>query len=83
MDYSQRIKDLSNTMYYEMQNYSQITIDRLSELEDALNNQVLDKEELGAISYDISILLEAINPDLFNDIKALREMTEILNFVLL
>ena len=72
-----KIQELADTVYYEMENYNQITIDLISEAESLIQSEYTS-EQIDALYYDISILLEVINPIFKNDIYILTGIQEIL-----
>lgn len=79
------IKKLSHDIFYKMQKYSQIVIDYVEDVEDILNIDNLEQnnfEELGAIRYQISNLLNVINPILTEDIEMLNKLDFIISEVL-
>ncbi len=62
-----------------MKKYSQLIIDLVEDIEDIMEFDELNKiEQLGAKSYEISGILEIINPKLQDDIKILNELLEII-----
>ncbi len=68
------INELSNLVYYKMENYHQITIDLVSEAEDLLIKEDLSSDDVGSLCYNISTLLEVINPTLIDDIECLNNL---------
>lgn len=79
------LEELSHDSFYNMQNYSQITIDFIQELEDTLSAEYYGEREkedvLGALSYTISTVLDVINPELKTDKEALLNLIEIIENV--
>lgn len=77
------LQRLSHDSFYNMQNYSQITIDYIEETEDLLNENGEQDEEfktyLGALSYRISTIIEIISPALETDVNAFFKLDEIIN----
>jgi hypothetical protein len=77
------LEELSHDSFYNMQKYSQITIDYIQELEDALSEEHLggrEKEDvLEAMAYNIFNVLEVINPSLEADVNALFSLSKIIN----
>ncbi len=77
------LEELSHDSFYNMQNYSQITIDFIQELEDVLSVEYFgdrEKEDvLGAMAYSIFNVLEIINPSLEVDKATLLNLIEIIN----
>lgn len=75
-------KQISNDLYYNMENYHQITIDLIEEAEDLFNSEEDIKvliEELGALSYDIDITLEIFNPIYEIEISDLKDTLQYIN----
>lgn len=70
------LEELSHDSFYNMDKYSQITIDFIQDLEDILQED--NKEELGALSYTISTVLDVLNPELKTDKEALLNLIEII-----
>ena len=68
------INELSNLVFYKMENYSQITMDLVSDVEDLLLEEDISSDKIGALIYEISILLEVINPSLKDDIDVLTNL---------
>lgn len=78
------IKELSHDAFYKMEKYSQIVIDYVEEAEYCINTNDYDKEsdrrrEIGSLSYNVDVLLEVINPELFDDVLILKELKVILD----
>ncbi len=74
-----KIEEISDKVYYNMKKYSQLIIDLVEDIEDIMEFDELNKiERLGAKSYEISGILEIINPKLQDDIKILNELLEII-----
>ena len=56
---------ISSDSFYKMENYHQISIDLIEEAEQLFNNEdekTKQIELLGALSYNIDIILEIFNP---------------------
>ena len=68
------IEEISHETYYNMENYSQIVLDLVSEVED-----VDDNTNFGAFAYDISNILEIIDKSREEDIKILKHLKRIVN----
>lgn len=68
------IEEISHETYYNMENYSQIVLDLVSEVEDADDNT-----NFGALSYDISNILEIIDKSREEDMKILKHLKRIVN----
>lgn len=81
------LEELSHDSFYNMQNYSQITIDFIQELEDLVNPDNYGKDNkvrtsrLESISYKISTVLDVLNPELKTDKEALLNLIEIIENV--
>jgi hypothetical protein len=75
------INELSKLVYYKMENYHQITIDLVSEAEDLLMKEDLSSDDVGSLCYNISTLLEVINPNLINDIECLNNLKDELDSI--
>ena len=75
------INELSELVFYKMENYHQITIDLVSDAEDLLIKENLLSDEVGALCYNISILLEVINPNLIDDIECLNNLKNELELI--
>lgn len=75
------INELSSLVFYKMENYHQITIDLVQDAEDLLIKENLSSDEVGALCYDISILLEVINPNLVDDIECLNNLKNELELI--
>lgn len=76
-----KLEQLSHDSFYNMQDYNQITIDLIDEIEDILSEQEAGqnvKEDLGALSYRISTVLDVVNPALKTDKEALLKLIEII-----
>jgi len=78
------LEHLSHDSYYNMHNYSQLTIDFIQEAEDifAENDWGKDrqyKDEVGALAYKIDTILEVIDKSLEHDVKALETLYFILS----
>ena len=71
------LKQLSEDVAYNMQHYSQLTIDLIEEAED-LYKYELEDTKFGALAYTIYNVLEIIDKNRKSDIKAL----EMLYFIL-
>jgi hypothetical protein len=80
----EKLEELSHKTYYQMEKYSQLTIDMvedvqtlLSDAEDGMSAQMFN-EYNGAKQYEINNILEIINPELKDDIEALKKLIDIL-----
>lgn len=76
------LQQLSHDSFYNMDKYSQITIDYIEEVEDILGEQLSGQEVedlLGVLSYKISTVLDIINPALETDKEAFTKLLNIIN----
>lgn len=72
------LEELSHDTFYNMQNYSQITIDLVDDVEE-LYTYATKTEEFGAMAYTINTVLEVIDESLEYDVKALETLYFILS----
>jgi len=79
------IEQLSHDTYYEMEKYSQYTIDCVQDVESLLDVRISGEYteqqrnlDFASHAYNISLVLEIINPAFEDDILALRELEGIL-----
>lgn len=75
-----KIEEIYNLVFYKMEKFHQITIDLVSDVEDVFDNEPT-LEEIGALQYKISILLEVLNPDFKDDIDVLNNLTHELELI--
>lgn len=74
------LEELSHDSFYNMQNYSQLAIDLIQEVEDLYSSEYeVTPEEFGALAYKIDTILEVIDKSLEHDVKALEMLYFILN----
>jgi predicted AAA+ superfamily ATPase len=77
------LQQLSHDSFYNMRNYSQITIDYIEDVEDILSAEYYgegEKEDvLKAISYNVSNVIEIISPALETDVNAFFKLDKIIN----
>ena len=74
------LEQLSQDSFYNMQNYSQLTIDLIQEAEDLyLYEYEVESVEFGALAYKIDTILEVIDKSLEHDVKALEALYFILS----
>jgi hypothetical protein len=80
------LEKLSHDSFYNMQNYSQITIDYIEEAEDLIDLEFgsnFTKEdqqrELGSLSYRVSTIIDILNPELETDVNAFFKLDKIIN----
>jgi len=72
-----KLEELSHKTFYEMEKYSQLTIDFISDIEDDLEDMTY--EEKGAKIYQLTNVLEIIDKTKLEDVKALELLIEILS----
>lgn len=72
------LEELSHDSFYNMQNYSQITIDYIQKAEDILENE-RDKKELEALNYRISTIIDVLDPLMIDDCQAFFSLYEIID----
>lgn len=72
-----KLDELSFETYYNIQNYSQLVIDLVSDAED-LYTYEKSKDDFGAISYMVDNVLLIIDKNRHYDIKALEILSDIL-----
>lgn len=79
--YLNQLKNIENDVFYNMPIVSQKTIDLIEDVIDSLSKEgeyvLVGMDDLGAISYDINILLEIWNPELEYDIEILNRINEV------
>lgn len=75
------INEISDLVFYKMENYHQITIDLVSDVEDLLIKENFSSDEVGSLIYNIMILLEVINPSLIYDIECLKNLKNELELI--
>lgn len=68
------IEEITHETFYNMEKYSQIVLDLVSEVEDADNST-----NFGALAYDISNILEIIDKSREEDIKILKHLKRLVN----
>lgn len=74
------LEQLSHDAFYDMHNYSQLTIDLIQEAEDLyLYEYEVESVEFGALAYKIDTILEVIDKSLEHDVKALETLYFILS----
>lgn len=82
MKYLEQLREIDRHVYDNMREASQKTIDVVQETIEQLDRDVeeepIQRDELGAINYDISILLEVWNPELEFDIDVLKRFDKII-----
>ncbi len=73
------LKELSHDSFYNMENYSQIVIDLIQEVEQAFIEENRRKEYLWEVLYDIDNLLEVIDKKRTHDYNALVLLSRLTN----
>ena len=74
------LEQLSHDTFYNMQNYSQLTIDLVEKAEELYSSEFeVTPEEFGALAYKIDTVLEIIDKSLEHDVKALEALYFILS----
>lgn len=79
------LKEISHDSYYKMENYHQITVDFIEEVEDLFDNKPGDNSEkidlisrLQALSYKIHVCLEIFNPEFKVEIADLTDLQSLI-----
>ena len=82
MKYLKLIRELDSEIYRNMGKCSQITIDiiqaALQDLDRDVEEEPIERDELGAINYQNDILLEVFNPEKTYDIEVLKRFDKII-----
>jgi len=73
------LKELSHDSFYNMENYSQIVIDLIQEVEQAFREEDRREEYLWEVLYDIDNLLEVIDKKRTHDYNALVLLSRLTN----
>lgn len=81
------IEELSQKIFDNMGEFNQITIDYVQEVQALLNEETptstLTKQQnitaIGALSYDIDVLLDVFNPEFKKQISVLKGCEKLLN----
>jgi len=74
------LKELSHDSFYNMENYSQILIDLIQEVEQAFREEEERREQyLWEVLYDVDNLLEVINKKRTHDYNALVLLSSLIN----
>jgi hypothetical protein len=74
------LKELSHDSFYNMENYSQIVIDLIQEVEQAFREEEERREQyLWEVLYDVDNLLEVINKKRTHDYNALVLLSSLIN----
>ena len=72
-----KIEELSDKTFYQMENYSQLIIDLVEEIEDEIEEEKIDR--LKSKSYEIDLILEIIDKNRVYDIEALELLSQIID----
>ncbi len=79
------LKEISHDAFYKMENYNQITIDFVNDVEELFNETPESREDqtelitsLNCISYDISVALEIFNPEYRIEIFDLKQILSLI-----
>lgn len=73
-----KIREISEKVFYDMKNYSQLIIDLVENAYQLYINDGVTYEKCGALHYDVDNVLEIINPARTFDIEVLKELSELL-----
>ncbi len=80
--YLNELRKVDHDVYHNMLNVSQKTIDLVQDIIEQLDRDIeeepIQRDELGAINYDIDILLEIWSKDLEYDIEILKRVDSII-----
>ena len=82
MKYLEQLQEIDSEIFRNMGKTSQKTIDivqeTISDLDRDTEEEPIQRDELGAINYEIDILLEVWNPTLEYDIDVLKRFDKII-----
>lgn len=73
-----KMREISDKVFYGMQNYSQLIIDLVENVNQLYISDEVTYEKCGALHYDIDIVLEIIDPSRTYDVEVLKELSELL-----
>jgi len=73
-----KINEISNRVFYNLRNYSQLIVDLVDNVEQLYINDEVNYENCGALKYKVDNVLEVINPSRTFDVEVLKELSEIL-----
>ena len=73
-----KIREISDKIFYNIKNYSQLTINLVEKVEQLYINDIVTYENCGALHYQVDNVLEVINPSRTFDVEVLKELSEIL-----
>ena len=71
------LEELSHDTFYKMENYSQLVIDFVDEVEELFEDEV-DPTSFGAMRYKVENVLDVIDKSRTHDIEALKSLSVIL-----
>lgn len=71
------LEELSHDTFYKMENYSQLVIDFVGEVEELFDEE-LEPTSFGAMRYKVENVLEVIDKSRTHDIEALESLSVIL-----
>lgn len=71
------LKELSHNTFYKMENYSQLVIDIVQEVEELYTYEE-DMMSFGAMHYTVDNILEVMDRSRVHDIEALEAISDIL-----
>lgn len=77
--YIKKLLEIDREVYDNMDKASQKVIDFVQDTLEQLGVVNVDRFEISAIGYEISILLEVWNPSLEYDISVLKRLEEVVN----
>lgn len=72
------LKELSHDTFYKMENYSQLVIDLVEEVEELYTYEE-DMMSFGAMHYTVDNILEVIDKSRTHDVEALEVLSSILD----
>ena len=72
------LEELSHDTFYNMENYSQLVIDLVYEVE-GLYTYEEELNSFGALAYKVRNVIEVIDKSREHDLKALKDLYRILN----
>lgn len=73
-----KMREISDKVFYGMKNYSQSIIDLVEKIEEIYINDEVSYEKCGALHYDVNNVLEIIDPARTHDVEVLKELSELL-----
>lgn len=76
---SENLNAIESKIYCDMGNYSQYTIDVSQELNEWIEEDFITLTNIPHSNYQISLVLEIINPALEKDITVLKNIYDLLN----